>query len=48
MLSNYLTTTEFNTQLVAHFDNRILRKLQYGEGNLKLNLKLKRKKRLEP
>ena len=45
MLSNYLTTTEFNTQLVAHFDNRILRKLQYGEGNLKLNLKLKRKKK---
>lgn len=36
---------EFNTQIVVHVDNRILRKLQYGRGNLKLNLTLKRKKR---
>lgn len=45
MLSNYLTTMEFNTQIVVHVDNRILRKLQYGRGNLKLNLTLKRKKK---
>lgn len=36
---------EFNTQIVVHLDNRILRKLQYGRGNLKLNLTLKRKKK---
>lgn len=38
---------EFNTQIVVHVDNRILRKLQYGRGNLKLNLTLKRKKKKE-